>query len=243
MPCGQSTSAVPFLSVQARVAILRGEIALPPGGWGTLGMAIFLHPYSRLNSPLSGTLAGLPAAGLASVRLRKGRSMFTRAFAATIFATIGVASPGLAQTAPSLTKSPAVTDEPGRGMIPSVSAHTAASPMLYELDQQPVEQISPLVQRQYLSGVDSTFVKWTVKAGGVFPLHHHLNEQITWIVKGRCDVFSQGKHFEMTAGTILVIPPNIPHEFICPEDTIDVDFFSPARQDWADGAPSIAAKP
>lgn len=148
-----------------------------------------------------------------------------------------------AQSAPAITTPPAVTEAPGRGIIPSVSGHAASSATLYALDQQPIEQISPLVQRQYLSGAQSTFVKWTVKAGGVFPLHHHLNEQITWIVSGRCEVFSQGKRFEMTAGTILIIPPNVPHEFVCPEDTIDIDFFAPARQDWADGAPSIAAKP
>lgn len=151
----------------------------------------------------------------------------------------------LAQTsaapAPSLDNAPAVTDAPGRGIIPSVSDHTAATPLLYAFDRQPVEQISPLVQRQYLSGSQSTMVKWTVKAGGVFPLHHHANEQITWIVSGRCDVFSQGRHFIASAGTVLVIPPNVPHEFQCPEDTIDIDFFAPARQDWADGAPSVAA--
>jgi quercetin dioxygenase-like cupin family protein len=144
--------------------------------------------------------------------------------------------------APSLSGAPSVSEAPGKGVIPSVSGHTAALPTLYALDQQPMEQISPFVQRQYLSGVESTLVKWTVKAGGVFPLHHHINEQVTWIVSGRCEVFSQGKRFEAKAGTILVIPPNVPHEFRCPEDTIDIDFFSPARQDWADGAPSVAAQ-
>lgn len=154
------------------------------------------------------------------------------------------AGSGQAQTAPapSIAEAPTVTDAPGRGVIPSVSGHSAALPVLYELDRQPIEQISALVQRQYLSGAQSTFVKWTVKAGGVFPLHHHANEQITWIVSGRCEVFSQGRKFMMTAGTILVIPPNVPHEFHCPVDTIDIDFFAPARQDWADGVPSVAAQ-
>lgn len=146
-----------------------------------------------------------------------------------------------AQTAPALDRAPVVSDAPGRGIIPHISAHTAAVPMLYALDQQPLEQISPLVQRQYLSGTQSSFVKWTVKAGGVFALHHHVYEQITWIVSGRCEVFSQGKRFDMTAGTILVIPPNVPHEFHCLEDTIDIDFFAPGRQDWADGAVASAA--
>ncbi|WP_321490175.1 cupin domain-containing protein [uncultured Hyphomonas sp.] len=146
-----------------------------------------------------------------------------------------------AQTAPALTQAPDVMPADGRGVMPSVSGHTAALPVLYELDQQPIEQVSPLVQRQYLSGSQSTFVKWTVKAGGVFPLHHHQNEQVTWIVSGRCEVYSQGKKFDMQAGMILIIPPNIPHEFHCLEDTIDIDFFAPSRQDWADGAPSVAA--
>jgi quercetin dioxygenase-like cupin family protein len=143
--------------------------------------------------------------------------------------------------APSLSEAPAVTDAPGSGIQPGVSGHSATMPILYQLDQQPIEQISPLVQRQYLSGAQSTFVKWTVKKGGVFPLHHHANEQITWITKGRCEVASQGKKFILTAGTVLVIPPNTPHEFVCTEDTIDIDFFSPQRQDGIDGVPSIAA--
>lgn len=163
----------------------------------------------------------------------------------TLFAlaVAGICPTVLAQDMPAKTldASDVVVKAPGKGVIPTVSTHTAALPQLYELDAQPKEQISPLVQRQYLSGVQSTFVKWTVKAGGIFPLHHHANEQITWITEGRCEVFSQGKQFVMTAGTVLVIPPNVPHEFHCTEDTIDIDFFAPGRQDWADGAPSVAA--
>jgi quercetin dioxygenase-like cupin family protein len=151
--------------------------------------------------------------------------------------------PAMAQdrAAQSLSATPAVTDAPGSGIQPGVSSHSATLPVLYQLDQQPIEQISPLVQRQYLVGAVSTFVKWTVKKGGVFPLHHHANEQITWITEGRCEVTSQGKKFVMTAGRVMVIPPNTPHEFVCTEDTIDIDFFSPQRQDWIDGVPSIAA--
>lgn len=151
--------------------------------------------------------------------------------------------PAMAQDrpAPSLSGAPAVTEAPGSGIQPGVSGHSATLPVLYQLDRQPIEQISPLVQRQYVSGAQSTFVKWTVKKGGVFPLHHHANEQITWITEGRCEVSSQGKKFIMTAGTILIIPPNTPHEFVCTEDTIDIDFFSPQRQDWIDGVPSVAA--
>jgi quercetin dioxygenase-like cupin family protein len=160
-----------------------------------------------------------------------------------IILTLFISSHAVAQErpAPSLSGAPVVSDAPGKGMQPIPSGHAANLPTLYELNAQPIEQISPLVQRQYLNGAQSTLVKWTVKKGGVFPLHHHSNEQITWITEGRCEVFSQGKKFVMTAGTVLVIPPNTPHEFVCTEDTIDIDFFAPQRQDWIDGALSIAA--
>ena len=158
----------------------------------------------------------------------------------TIAATAALAQDA---PAPALTASPAVVEAPRRGIIPSVSGHMATLPMLYELDKQPIEQISPLVRRQFLSGAQTTFVKWTVKKGGTFALHHHAYEQITWIIEGRCDVYSQGKKFMMTAGTVLIIPPNVPHEFVCMEDTIDIDFFAPARQDWLEGRASAAAAP
>jgi hypothetical protein len=108
------------------------------------------------------------------------------------------ASPVSAQRAPTQSNAPAVTSAPGRGVILTVSGHSAAEAALYDLDAQPVEQVSPLVQRQYLSGSRSTFVEWTMKAGGVFPLHHHANEQITWITRGRCEVSSQEKKFVLT---------------------------------------------
>jgi quercetin dioxygenase-like cupin family protein len=154
-----------------------------------------------------------------------------------------VVTPCMALTAetvaPSLNQS--ATDTPGEGTQPTVSLHTAALPNLYKLDAQPVEQVSALIQRQVLNGSQSTFVKWTVKKGGVFALHHHPNEQITWITKGRCEVSSQGKEFVVSAGDVMIIPPNVPHEFRCTEDTVDIDFFAPQRQDWIDGAPSAAA--
>jgi quercetin dioxygenase-like cupin family protein len=145
--------------------------------------------------------------------------------------------------APSLSGMPTISDAPGRGILAAASGHSAASPLLYLLDAQPIEQISPLIQRQMLHGSQSTFVKWTAKKGGIFALHHHANEQITWITEGRCNVYSQGQMFEMTAGMVLVIPPNVPHEFVCTEDMIDIDFFAPQRQDWIDGVPSAAGAP
>lgn len=86
-----------------------------------------------------------------------------------------------------------IHEAPGRGILPNISLHDAATPHMYQLDVQPVEQTSELLQRQYLSGSNATFVKWTAKKGAVVPLHHHVNEQITWITHGSAEVYSQGR--------------------------------------------------
>lgn len=135
-----------------------------------------------------------------------------------------------------------VTDAPGKGLLPLISVHMGAAPSLHHLDAQPIEQVSPLVQRQYLHGSQSTFAKWIMKKGAVVPVHHHANEQITWIVAGEAEVYSQGKKYVMRAGDIMIIPPNVPHEFRFTEDTIDIDIFSPQRQDWIDGTTNYYAK-
>ncbi len=38
----------------------------------------------------------------------------------------------------------------------------------------------------------------------------------------------------VAAGQVLVIPSNVPHMAEALEDTLDVDVFSPPRQDWLD---------
>jgi quercetin dioxygenase-like cupin family protein len=78
--------------------------------------------------------------------------------------------------------------------------------------------------------------------GAVVPLHHYVNEQITWITQGEAEVYSQGKKYVMHAGDIMIIPPNVPHEFRFTQDTIDIDIFSSQRQDWMDGTADYFSK-
>jgi quercetin dioxygenase-like cupin family protein len=131
-----------------------------------------------------------------------------------------------------------IAGAPGRGLVPNISLHLADEPQLFRLDAQPMERINDLLYRQYLHGTNATFVKWTAKRGGTVPLTHHVNEQITWILEGSAEVFSQERRFLMKAGDIMIIPPNVPHEFNFLEDTVDIDIFAPPRQDWIDGTAS-----
>ena len=49
-------------------------------------------------------------------------------------------------------------------------------------------------------------------------------------------MLSQGKEFIVKAGDVLIIPPNVPHEFYALEDTIDIEFFTHVREDWLNTA-------
>ena len=136
-----------------------------------------------------------------------------------------------------------IEDAPGRGILPGISVHLGAEAQLFDLDAQPTEQINDLLSRQFLQGTNATFVKWTAKKGAVIALHHHVNEQITWFTSGRAEVFSQGRRYVVKAGDIMIIPPNVPHEFRFLEDTVDIDIFAPGRQDWLDGTASYLSQP
>lgn len=118
------------------------------------------------------------------------------------------------------------------GIIPNISDHYHALPICYNFEGMPEEKLSDLVSRQYIYAAQSMLVKWTLKKGAAIPLHHHANEQITWITEGAVLVKSQGKEFTVKAGEVIVFPPHVPHSFVALEDTIDIDVFAPVREDW-----------
>jgi quercetin dioxygenase-like cupin family protein len=77
-----------------------------------------------------------------------------------------------------------------------------------------------------------------LKKGDLVPMHSHHNEQLTYILSGALH-FHLGERGEeeltVRAGEVLVIPSNLPHSALALEDTLDVDVFSPPREDWLNG--------
>lgn len=118
------------------------------------------------------------------------------------------------------------------GIIPHISDHYKALPIFYQFENMPIEIVSDKISRQYIYSGQSMLVKWILKKGAHIPLHHHVNEQITWITEGSVKILSQGQEFIVKAGEVIVFPAHVPHEFFCLEDTIDIDFFTPVREDW-----------
>lgn len=99
-------------------------------------------------------------------------------------------------------------------------------------DQVPVEALSPLTDRAYLSGERATLCDFLLKKGSVVPIHHHESEQISWVRSGHTRLTVAGQVFDVTAGSVLRIPANLPHMAEAIEETRVYDFFSPIRTDW-----------
>src|SRR2546423_882883 len=94
------------------------------------------------------------------------------------------------------------------------------------------EQLNPLIDREMVVGDKVMLARVLMKKGGHVPLHHHHNEQVTYILEGALKFAIDGKEIVVRAGEVLCIPPHMPHEAWAVEDTVDLDVFDPPREDW-----------
>jgi len=94
------------------------------------------------------------------------------------------------------------------------------------------EHLNPLIEREMLTGQNLMLARVIMKKGAHVPLHHHHNEQVTYILEGALKFAIDGKEIIVKAGEVLCIPSNMPHEAWAIEDTIDLDVFNPPREDW-----------
>lgn len=100
------------------------------------------------------------------------------------------------------------------------------------------EQVTDAISRRLVWGERMMIAQVVLDKGSVVPKHAHENEQITYILEGalRFWIGEDGEEeLVVRAGEILYIPSNVPHKAEALEDTLDVDVFSPPRQDWLDG--------
>ena len=96
----------------------------------------------------------------------------------------------------------------------------------------PLEDLNPLLQRQFVVGQEIMLARVLLKKGCIVPLHSHANEQLTYIIEGALKFYVDGQEIVVHAGEVLSIPANMPHKAEALEDTVDLDVFTPPRSDW-----------
>ena len=107
----------------------------------------------------------------------------------------------------------------------------------YRWDDMPRERVTDAIDRRIVTAERMMIAHVYLKKGAVVPKHQHENEQITYILEGALRFWigeDQSEEVIVRAGEVLTIPSMVWHQALALEDTLDVDIFSPIRQDWLD---------
>jgi len=108
----------------------------------------------------------------------------------------------------------------------------------FRWDDMPRERLNDRLSRRLVTGERMMLAHVYLDKGCLVPMHHHENEQLTYVLEGALK-FTIGEDRKqevvVRGGEVLHIPSNVPHEAVALEDTLDVDVFSPPRQDWLAG--------
>ena len=107
----------------------------------------------------------------------------------------------------------------------------------YRWDEMPKERVSDRLERRLITAERMMLAHVYLEKGCIVPKHSHENEQITYVLEGALHFWigeDEKEEIIVRAGEVLVIPSNVPHKAEALEDTLDVDIFSPPRQDSLD---------
>lgn len=105
----------------------------------------------------------------------------------------------------------------------------------YRWEDMPREKVSETLDRRLITGDRVMLTHVYLKKGSIVPRHAHENEQITYILEGGLRFWigeDESEVIDVGAGEVLHIPSFVQHKAEALADTLDVDIFSPPREDW-----------
>jgi quercetin dioxygenase-like cupin family protein len=113
------------------------------------------------------------------------------------------------------------------------------------------ETVSPLLSRRLVTGERTMVAQVYLKEGCLVPAHEHDNEQVTYILEGglrfwfgpNADAPTDENFQDVMAGDVVVIPGGVRHRAYALTDTLDLDVFTPPRQDWLNGTDAYLRAP
>ena len=96
----------------------------------------------------------------------------------------------------------------------------------------PVKQLVPGIDGYYAHGEAMTLGLVKIAGGTALPLHQHVHEQITYVIRGRLNMQLGEETHMLIPGSVLVIPSNVPHGATAVEECELIDVFNPVREDY-----------
>lgn len=96
-----------------------------------------------------------------------------------------------------------------------------------------LETVAPGLSRRVGAYNDNLMVvEVHFEAGVTAPLHHHIHEQITYVMSGKFEFTVGEETYIVAAGDSLYKQPNIEHGATCLEAGMLLDVFTPHRADF-----------
>ncbi len=105
----------------------------------------------------------------------------------------------------------------------------------YRWDEMPKERVNAALDRRLVTGEHMMLAHVYLKKGCIVPRHRHENEQISYVLEGALRFWigeDESEEIVVGAGEVLHLPSNVWHKAEALEETVDVDVFSPPREDW-----------
>jgi quercetin dioxygenase-like cupin family protein len=107
---------------------------------------------------------------------------------------------------------------------------------LHRWDEIALEKVTEMLSRKIVAGDREMIVQIYVKRGCLVPMHSHESEQMIYVLQGALRLLVGGEELTVREGEVLHIPSGVEHQAEALEDTFELDFFSPVRQEWLESA-------
>lgn len=97
----------------------------------------------------------------------------------------------------------------------------------------PVTEPEPGLQRQVLVHSSAMMlVRHQMRKGWRGAAHRHPHEQMVYVISGRIRIKAGDRWYEAPAGANFIVASNTEHEAEAIEDSVLLDVFTPAREDY-----------
>jgi quercetin dioxygenase-like cupin family protein len=106
------------------------------------------------------------------------------------------------------------------------------SAQLTRWDEIALEKVTEMVSRKTICGRSVMLAHVYLKRGALVPMHRHDSEQMTYVLQGTLRAVVDGVEVTVHEGEVLQIPDGVTHQAEALDDTLELDVFSPCREDW-----------
>jgi quercetin dioxygenase-like cupin family protein len=105
---------------------------------------------------------------------------------------------------------------------------------LYNVNELPKSGLIEGYTAQFIHTASATYSHVSVVAGAHLPLHHHVHEQVSYVLKGEFELTVDGVAHRLVPNQVFVIPSNTPHSGLAITDCFILDVFTPRRADYVE---------